>query len=207
VTENQYTKLVLEATPYAELRHRRGFLSRLSIAAKIGGCSGLFFLAALLAPIVAALPPAVKAQYVASDPLRVELSVSMLALFGCGCLFLASLGLAWIAIRRSPVEELSTDDAYRLVGLEDICTGLAFVTGTLGIASALTFASMGLFGVETIDNVAAVGIDPYQTTALTPTPIELSAVAACGGAGTAVLSIVVHLRWEIEYPSLVGSAE
>jgi hypothetical protein len=193
VTHDRYTEVVLEASPYEELRLRRGLLTRLSIPTKIGICSLLFFVAATLAPIAAVLPPAVTEQYFDTDPTAATLSVTVLALFGCGCLLVASIGLAVIAHKRLPLDALSEDAAWRLVGLENICTGVAFLTGGLGICCAVGLVGTGLFGIETVEQLVSIGVEPYQSdTAAARTPVETSIVGTVGGVVTASLSAVVH---------------
>lgn len=193
VTDDRYTELVLEASVYEELRLRRGLLTRLPIAAKIGGCSVLAFIGATVGPIAALLPRAVREQYFDAAPTSTALSVTLLALFGCGCLLLASLGLTWIAHTRSPVDALSEDAAWRLVGLENIFTGIGFLTGGLGIFTAVGLASTGLFGVEMVDSLVALGVDPYQTGAsVARTPLATSIVGIVTGIGTAALGLLVH---------------
>jgi hypothetical protein len=199
VSDDRYTELVLEASIYEELRLRRGMATRLPIAAKIGGCSLLSFLAATLAPIVAVLPPAVRDRYFETAPTTAALSVTLLALFGCACLFVAAVGLAWIVHTRSPVDAVSEDAAWRLVGLENIFTGVAFLTGGLGIACAVGLAGTGLLGTGTVEQLLGAGVDPYQTgPAGARTPVETSVVATVGGVLTAALGLIVHRTAQTE---------
>ncbi|SFB69179.1 hypothetical protein SAMN05444422_101224 [Halobiforma haloterrestris] len=160
--EDKYTRLVLEGSEYELLRARWGMFSRWSIPQKIRGCSFLLFAASAMFPIMFSLPGAVQERYLGVDVAASQVGFTALTLFSVGCLVGSSVGLAVLAGYRDRLDDISERQAWSLVGIEDLFSGLGLVTGLLGVVATLVLAAIGHAGVETIDALVASGVRPYR---------------------------------------------
>lgn len=177
---DKYTQLVLEGSEYELLRARRGLLSGWSIPQKIRRCSYLLFSGSLLLPIMLFLPSGVKQQYLGTHPAVSRVSFTALLLFSVCCLLVASVGLAGTATYRDRIDEISEQQAWSLVGIEGLFSGIGFITGMLGIAVTLALSAIGYAGIETVDTLVASGVDPYHSRAGIAVPVATSsAIAFC----------------------------
>lgn len=191
--EDKYTELVLEGSEYELLRARRGFLSRWSIPQKVRGCSYLLFAASATFPVLYFLPTSVRRTYVGLDPASSRLSFTVLALLSVGCLLFASLGLVAIAAYRDRLDDISEDQAWSLVGVEGVFSGIGFVTGLLGVVATLVLSGLGYAGVETIDSLVTAGVDPYHASPGVPVSVfESSSIAFCTAIGVFLLGSFVE---------------
>ncbi|MWV41295.1 hypothetical protein [Natrialba sp. INN-245] len=187
---DRYTRLVLEGAEYELLRARRGLLSRWSIPQKIRRCSYLLFAASTMLPIMHFLPAAVKQQYVGANPAFSRVSFTALTLFSVCCLLVASLGLAGTATYRDRIDDISEQQAWSLVGIEGLFSGIGFVSGFLGVAVTLALSSVGYAGIETVDALVASGVDPYHSRAgIAVTVATASAIAFCCAITVFVLGV------------------
>ncbi|MFC7114041.1 hypothetical protein ACFQH2_02305 [Natronoarchaeum sp. GCM10025703] len=162
VNPDKYTDLLLEGAEYELIRAKHGLFAHWSIAQKIRGCGYLLFAASATLPLMMSLPESVTTVYFGSGPLLSEVAFSALLLFSVACLVVAAGGLGVISAYRSSLDDISESQAWSLVGFEDIFSGVAFITGLLGVSATLALAAIGHGGIETIDSLAASGVYPYH---------------------------------------------
>lgn len=181
-----------DRSEYELLRAKHGLFPFVSIARKARWCGYLSFVAALVAPIVVLLPGPVREAYFTNDPLSTSLGTAAVVLFGIICLSVGGVGLAGLTVRLTRSPEPSESEIWRLVGLEDALTGIAFVTGVLGVGSGAVLLATGLAGVGPVDTLVGYGIDPYSSLAPYPiTPGLTAAVATVAGVLTLALAAFV----------------
>lgn len=184
MADDDYTDLVLSGDTYELVRRRRGLLTGVSIPRKIRWCSGLLAVAAALLPLVRSLPPSVRAAYFRGDPGDAALAVAVVTLIGVGCLCVAALGLAGVVVRLVRSDDLTEDQAWTLVGVESVFTGIGFGTGALGVVSSVGIAAIGFAGADAVARLRAAGIDPYLEGVAAVT-VTRSSVVAFGCAAAA----------------------
>lgn len=190
---DKYTRLVLDGSEYELLRARRGLLSRWSIPQKIRRCSYLLFVSSSMLPIMLFLPSAVQEQYIGIDPASSRVSFTALALFSVCCLAVASVGLAATATYRDRIDDISEGQAWSLVGIEGMFSGIGFVSGFLGVAATLALSGVGYAGVETVDALVASGVDPYHSQAgIAVTVAAASGIAFCSAITVFLLGILTE---------------
>lgn len=132
-----------------------------SVEKKIGWC-GLFLLAAsLLTPITVLLPEAVRETYIGEYPLFTPLSVAGLAELSVITLFGAAVGLFWVAYRSRKADEISEDEAWTLVGLEEVFSVFAFFMGFVGISVCIVAVLSGMQGIEFVSSLES-SLQPYR---------------------------------------------
>ena len=163
-----------------ELMRAKHTMLPLSTVRKSRWCGYALLLAALAGPIVATLPAPVRETYFAGDPLRTPLGAAAVALFGVACLAFAGVGLAGLAlhVRRGPEPDESR--VWTLIGAEDALSGIGFVTGFLGVATGVGILASGHAGVDGVEWLLGIGIDPYLgVRTAVATPLVTSLVALC----------------------------
>lgn len=191
--EDKYTRLVREGSDYELLRARRGMFSMWSIPQKIRGCSFVLFAASATFPILFFLPPAVQEQYVGVDVAATRVAFTGLTLFSIGCLVGASLGLATVAAYRDRLDEISEQQAWSLVGIENVFSGIGYVTGLLGVVATLALAAVGHAGVETLETLAASGVYPYRGDGRVAVTVRVATgIAFCSAITVFVLGTVIE---------------
>lgn len=190
---DKYTRLVLEGSEYEFLRARRGLLSGWTIPQKIRRCSYLLFATSALLPILFFLPAAVRQQYLDVGPASARVALTALALFSVGCLVVAGIGLAATATYRDRLDRISEGQAWSLVGIEGLFSGIGFGSGFLGVVATLVLASVGYAGVETVEALVAAGVDPYHSQAVVAVPaVVASAIAFCCAIAVFLLSVLTE---------------
>lgn len=173
-----------------ELMRTKHITLPVSIPRKIRWCSYLSALAALVWPLIVTLPDPVRESQFAGDPATTPLGAAAVVIFGVGCLALAGVGLAALAayVRRNP--DPAESDVWTLVGGEDALSGIAFITGFLGVMAGVGILASGHAGLDRVDWLIASGIDPYLVFGSVPTtPTVTSVVAATVAVTTFGLSI------------------
>ena len=190
---DKYTQLVLEGSEYEFLRARRGLLSGWSIPQKIRRCSYLLFASSALLPILFFLPPAVRQQHLGVDPISSRVALTALVLFSVCCLVVASVGLAATATYRDRLDRISEQQAWSLVGIEGLFSGIGFGSGFLGVVATLVLASVGYAGAETVETLVAAGVDPYHSQAVVAVPVIVaSGIAFCCAIAVFLLSVLTE---------------
>ncbi|MFO7925936.1 MAG: hypothetical protein ACQET5_02040 [Halobacteriota archaeon] len=182
---------------YELIRRRHGLSGIVSIPRKIRWCSYLSFVIAASMGALAVLPPSVRKLYLEGEAANQSLGVGLVALFCVGAVVVGAVGLAGVALRRGRAESVSREHAWFLVGLEDVFSGIALITGALGVAAVTTLTVVGFAGTETVERLLAAGIDPYRRLAWAP---ESGFVAlAALGCGVFVFLLAVttdsSMRW------------
>lgn len=176
--EDEYIDLVLDGSTYELLRARRGISTRWPIPRKIRWCGYLSFAASALLPTVMLLPFSVREAYFGVRPAFAPMALAIVDLVGVVCLAVGGLGLAAVAVRSSRLEEISEDQAWSLVGIEDAFSGIGLVTGALGVLSALALAGVGFGGLDAVRDLLAAGVDPYLMSGTSePTVLTASGIA------------------------------
>jgi len=173
-----------------ELMRTKHITLPVPIPRKIRWCSYLSALAALVWPLIATLPAPVRESKFAGDPASTPLGAAAVVIFGVSCLALAGVGLAALAayLRRNP--NPAESDVWTLVGGEDALSGIAFITGFLGVVTGVGILASGHAGLDRLDWLVASGIDPYLVFDSVPaTPTVTTGVAAAVAVVTFGLSV------------------
>ena len=171
-----------------ELMRAKHLMVPVPAARKARWCGYLLLLPALAAPIVFTLPePIVSAQFT-GDPIRTPLGAAAVASFGVLCLAFAGVGLGVLArvAHRDPDESR----VWTLIGLEDAFSGIAFITGFLGVTTGVGILAIGHTGVERTAWFADIGVDPYLTFGSVPvSPLVTSVMAIISAVVVFALSL------------------
>lgn len=166
---------------YDLIRRRHGLSGLVSIPRKIRWCSYLSFVIAASMGSLAVLPPSVRKLYLEGEAASQSLGVGFVASLCVGAVVVGAVGLASVALRRGRVETVSREQAWLLVGLEDVFSGIAFISGALGVTAVATLTVVGFAGTETVEGLVAAGIDPYRQLAWAPeTGFVALAALGCG---------------------------
>ena len=173
-----------------ELMRTKHITLPVSIPRKIRWCSYLSALAALVWPLMATLPAPVRESQFAGDPASTPLGAAAVVIFGVGCLAVAGVGLAALAgyVSRNP--DPAESNVWTLIGGEDALSGIAFITGFLGVVVGVGILASGHAGLDRVDWLIASGVDPYLVFDSVPaTPTITSGVAAVVAVATFGLSV------------------
>lgn len=193
---------VLGESEYDLVRLRHGTTAFTSVPRKARLCGLILVSGGLLLPIVLVLPDTVVEENLHGTPASYPLGLAFLLVVSAIPAAIGGIGLAGVAYKFSTVEEMDRDSAWQLVGLEDIFTGLGYVTGGLGVVIAVSLAATGLFGPELVDSLQASGVDPYLRS-----PVEWAtatvgaAVAVTLGSIVFVAGVLVEQKWD---PPITG---
>ena len=162
---------------YELMRAKHGTVP-VSIPRKLRWCSVLSGVAALSGPIVVTLPDTVQAAHFTDDPLTTPLGAAAVALFGVLCVAVSAVGLAGIQlyVTRNPDPEESR--VWTLIGGEDAFSGIAFITGALGIVLGVGILVTGHWGVDRVAWLIDNGVDPYLVFASVPATPRLTSVVS-----------------------------
>ncbi|SDF13578.1 hypothetical protein SAMN04488067_10295 [Halorubrum xinjiangense] len=164
----------------------------LSPVRKARMCGAIALLGSLAAPIVATLPLAVREAAFSGPPLAAPLGVAAVVLVGALAAGGGGLGLVALQRRLTRGPEPTGDGAWEVLAVEDVLTGIGFVTGGLGVGVGLSLLASGHWGVDALESLRRNGIEPYASLS-TPlvTPQLATAVALTAGlvvlAATAVV--------------------
>lgn len=171
------TEFRVDRNDYDVVRKRSGMSTLWSVEKKISWC-GLFLLAAsLLTPITVLLPEAVRETYIGEEPLFTPLSVAGLAEMSVLTLFCAAVGLSWVAYRSRKAEEISKDEAWTLVGLEEVFSVFAFFVGFVGISVCVVAVLSGMQGTEFIRSLGS-SLQPYRGDSPAALPVAYVSASA-----------------------------
>ncbi len=173
-----------------ELMRTKHITLPLPIPRKIRWCSYLSGLAALVWPLIVTLPEPVRDSQFTGDPATTPLGAAAVVIFGVGCLAIAGVGLAALAayLRKNP--DPAESDVWTFIGGEDALSGIAFITGFLGVTVGVGILASGHAGLARVNWLIASGIDPYLVFDSVPaTPTVTSAVAAVVAVTTFGLSV------------------
>lgn len=179
---NKDTEFGINRTDYDVVRTRSGMSTLWSVEKKIVWCGYFLLAASLLAPITVLLPEAVRETYIGEDPLFTPLSVAGLAELSVVTLFGAALGLFWVAYRGRRPDEITEDEAWTLVGLEEVFSAFGFLMGFVGVVVCIVAVSSGLQGVEFVESLAESSVQPYRGDSAMAVPLAyVTAPAFFGG--------------------------
>lgn len=178
-----------EKTEYEIIRARHGTFTFGTIADRIRWFGYGALAVGLVVPLVLFLPDPVQTAYL-PDPLSETVLIAAPIMLTTIVAFLAAgIGLAWIGRWRRRIAPISEQDAWRVVGIEDICSGLGMITGGLGLAVSLVLSGVGYLGVETYEWLLNNGVHPYGPLALPePSVVTIGGLAVVVGIGLLVLS-------------------
>jgi hypothetical protein len=158
--------------------------------ARICGAVALF--GSLAVPIVATLPAAVRAAAFSGPPVTTPLGVAAVVLVGALAAGGAGLGLVALQRRLARGPEPAGDDVWSVLAVEDVLTGIGFVTGGLGVAVGLSLLASGHWGVDALESLRRNGIEPYASLSTPPvTPRLATAVALAAGLAVFAATTVV----------------
>lgn len=145
-------------------------------------CGGVALLGSLAAPLVATLPAAVRETVFSGPPVATPLGVAAVVLVGAVAAGGAGLGLVALQRRLARGPEPTGDDVWSVLAVEDVLTGIGFVTGGLGVVLGLSLLASGHWGVDALDALRRNGVEPYASVLNVPvTPRLATAVALAAG--------------------------
>jgi len=99
-----------------------------------------------------------------------------------------ALGLSRVIKKRAGTDEIGEDLAWTLVSVEDISSGFSLVTGLVGSGACVAFVLSGFRGVEFLESLAEMGIQPYDADPSFGVPVlYVSALALVAGMAVAAL--------------------
>ncbi|WP_424013465.1 hypothetical protein ACOZ35_10010 [Halorubrum xinjiangense] len=158
-------------------------------------CAGIALLGSLAAPVVATLPAAVREAGFAGPPTRTPLGVAAIVLVGAVAAAGAGLGLVALHRRLERGPEPTGDDVWSVLAVEDVLTGIGFVTGGLGVVVGLALLASGHWGVDALDALRRSGVEPYVSGPRFPvTPRLTTAVALTAGLTVLAATVAVDGR-------------
>ena len=190
----------VDLTDYDVVRTRSGMSTLWSVEKKMGWCGSFLLAASLLTPITVLLPDAVRDTYIGEEPLFTPLSVAGLGELSVITLFGASLGLFWVAYRSRRADEISEDEAWTLVGLEEVFSAFAFLMGFVGLLVCIVAVSAGMNGVEFVESLAESSLQPYRGDSAVALPVAYVSASAFFS-GVVVLGLAAYassLRGKME---------
>jgi hypothetical protein len=185
------TELIVDRTDYDIVRTRSGVSTLWSVERKIRWCGYFLLTASLLVPITVLLPEAVIETYIGEEPLFTPLSVAGLAALSVVTLFGAAVGLFWVAYRGNRADEITKDEAWRLVGLEEVFSAFAFLMGFVGVAICVADVSAGMWGAEFVASLAESGVVLYRGDSAFAVPVAYVSAQAFF-AGVVVLGLAAY---------------
>jgi hypothetical protein len=186
-SDDRHAERILHGSTYEQIRYRSAMTGRWSPTRKVRWCGYLLLSGSLLFPILASLPAPVTEGYVGTDPTSAPLGLALSVLLFALLVSTAGVGLVVVSTRAARGEELTEGEAWRLVGIEDACTCLGFVTGSIGLLVTVAVAAVGLLGLDAVDRLLAAGVNPYFTVGVPVTSATASLVAA--GAAIALFAL------------------
>lgn len=182
------TDFGIDRTDYDVVRTRSGMSTLWSVEKKIAWCGYFLLATSLLTPIIVLLPEAVRETYIGEEPLFTPLSVAGLAELSVFTLFGAALGLFWVAYRGRRPDEITEDEAWTLVGLEEVFSAFAFLMGFVGVVICIAAVSSGMQGVEFVESLAESSVQPYRSDSAMALPLAY-VTAPAFFAGVVVLGL------------------
>lgn len=140
-------------------------------------------------PLLWFLPDPVRTAYLPNALTETVLIIAPLMIATIVVFVAAGVGLALISRWRRQLAPVPEADAWRIVGIEDICSGLGTITGGLGLVVILLLSSAGYLGVETYEWLLNNGVHPYGSLgAHDPSVVMIGAAAIVAGVGLLMLS-------------------
>lgn len=192
VSDEDVSRSTVEESTYRLVRARHGLFTWAPIPRKIRWCGYLALLMAVVTPLILFLPAEIAQAQFAGSPAQAQLSLGYIVLITLGTLIGAAIGLAAVAYRQAQLDEITDDQAWTLVGSEDLFSGFAFITGGLGAVSTVILAALGHLSAPAFRRLADLGANPYLTGGvLAMTPMMIGVVSVVCGVGLLVLSRVV----------------
>ncbi|WP_418285772.1 hypothetical protein [Halorubrum sp. DTA46] len=180
-----------------ELMRSKHVTVPLSVPRKLRWCGYIALLAALIGPVVATLPTAVRADHFAGNPTTTPLGAAAVVLIGVVAVAIAAAGLTAVAVSVERTPDPPESRLWLLIGAEDAFSGIGFITGALGVLSGGIILASGHWGPDAVDRLIASGIDPYLVFDAVPATPRLTAIGALlVGIGSIASSVVVERRRE-----------
>lgn len=161
-----------------ELLRSKHVIVPLSVPWKLRWCGSLALLAALVGPIIATLPTPVRETYFAGTPTTTPLGAATVVLFGVVAAGIAAGGLTAVAAYVDRHPDPPESRVWLLIGAEDVFSGVGFITGTLGVISGGLLLASGHWGVDAVERLNDLGIEPYLVFESIPVTPRLTAVVA-----------------------------
>ena len=178
-----------ETAEYELIRAKHGTFTFGTIADRIRWFGYGALAMSLVVPLLWFLPEPVTAAYL-PNPLRETVLIAAPLMITTVAVFVAAgIGLAWIGRWRRRIAPVSADDAWQIVGIEDICSGLGIISGGLSLVVSLVLASVGYLGIETYELLLNNGVHPYGPLAVRePSVLTTGIIAVVAGGGLLLLS-------------------
>ncbi len=184
---NGIEKYDSETAEYELLRIKHGASTWISIPRKLRWNGYALLVLAGTTPLLWGLPDVLLQTYFPAGPFWTPLVVNIVGLMTVFIFLLASGGLFWTARRRHQLTEITTDQAWLLIGYEDIFSAAAFVTGVLGLVTTLALAAVGYLGPSQYARAITLGIHPYATVGIDLPAIAISLLSV----GAAIISFLL----------------
>lgn len=161
-----------------ELMRSKHVIVPLSVPGKLRWCGSLALLAALVGPVLATLPTPVREAYFAGNPTTTPLGAATVVLFGVVAVGIAAGGLTAVAAYVDRHPDPAESRVWLLIGAEDACSGIGFITGALGVISGGAVLASGHWGVDAVERLHDLGVEPYLVFEFIPATPRLTAVVA-----------------------------
>ncbi|MFC7323348.1 hypothetical protein ACFQMF_02010 [Halorubrum rutilum] len=143
-------------------------------------CGAVALLASFAAPLAATLPVAVREAVFTRPPVTTPLGVAAVVLVGAVAAGGAGLGLVALQRHLARGPDPTGDAVWSVLAVEDVLTGIGFVTGGLGVAVGLSLLTSGHWGVDALGGLRRTGIEPYASVLTVPVTPRLATAVALG---------------------------
>ncbi|QKY17006.1 hypothetical protein [Halorubrum sp. CBA1229] len=165
-----------ERTRY-DLMRSKHVIVPLSLRRKLHLCGLLALLAALVGPIVATLPAAVRETYFAGDPMTTRLGAAAAVLVGTVALAAAVAGLTAVGVSLDRRPDPPESSVWTLIAAEDAASAFGFITGSLGVVSGAALLVSGHWGIDAVRRLNEFGVQPYLPYEVFPATPRLASLA------------------------------
>ena len=190
---------LLGDSPYERLRLRRFTPFAQPIPTKLALQSGLLFLLALMLPVMASFPAEVRAM-LGGTAASASPKVLLLGMAGGVGVFVGGLVLTAVGVLRVRLEPRMTEDqAYRLLGLEDVASMLGIGTAGLVVLLTMAYVVLGAAGTRAVEwYIQVTGYSPFAPSGLEPVTVGgVATLAFVGSVALLVASHALHAEFHI----------
>lgn len=182
MSQSKLSKADTERTEYELIRARHGTFALGTTEGAIRWFGYGLFALSLVVPILWLLPEPVVEAHFTGAPHRATIMLVPIMIVTMMAFVSAGVGLAWVERRRRELYPVPDDDAWKLVGYEDISSGFGIITGGLGLAVSLVLGGAGYLGVDTYEWLLNNGVHPYgQFGMAQPTVLTIGVMALVSG--------------------------
>ncbi len=150
-----------DTSQYELIRARHASSAWAPITRKIRWLGYLLIALAGIVPVVLFLPTGITETYFSGSPIASPLWINSVAVVTIITLLVAAAGLVWVARRKFQIADISSSQAWILIGYEDLFSAMGFITGGVGVLVTLGLAAVGYLGIDQYEELMALGLHPY----------------------------------------------